>query len=48
MLTIGAIPKVIPLHVQIASGPSYRFNLANGSETPHSYIDLRSNDLMEW
>ena len=32
MLTIGAISKVIPSPVQVASGPSYRFNLASGSE----------------
>ena len=31
-LTLGEISKVIPLPVQIASGPSYRFNLAGGSE----------------
>ena len=35
-LILGEISKVIPLPVQIASGPSYRFNLASGSEpTPN-------------
>ena len=31
-LILGEVSKVIPLPVQIASGPSYRFNLAGGSE----------------